>query len=88
MISLDNRVNSTLIEAQIKQYKSDPFRNGATLNLGAIKRLICPVAGILPYLALRGSQPAPLSHAKEGQGLTHHFPGYCAYKTWATLMQL
>ena len=41
-----------------------------TLYLGATDHPICPVAGILPYLALRGNQPGPLFLTKKGQGLT------------------
>ena len=69
-ISLDNRDNPRLIAVSIKQSKTDPFRKGVTLYLGATNHPVCPVAGILPYLALRGGQPGPLFLTKEGQGLT------------------
>ena len=54
----------------IKQSKTDPFWKGVTLYLGATNHPVCPVTGILPYLALRGGQPGPLFLTKEGQGLT------------------
>jgi len=69
-ISLDNRVDPRLIAVCIKQSKTDPFRKGVTLYLGATNHAVCPVAGILPYLALRGNQPGPLFLNKEGRGLT------------------
>ena len=71
-ISLDDRVNPTLIAVHIKQSKTAPFCKGVTLYLGATNHPICPVAGILPYLALRGSQPGPLFLTKDGVGLTRH----------------
>ena len=40
------------------------------LYLGATNHPVCPVTGVLPYLALRGSHPGPLFLTKEGQGLT------------------
>ena len=69
-ISLDNRDNPRLIAVFIKQSKTDPFRKGVTLYLGATNHPVCPVTGVLPYLAIRGSHPGPLFLTKEGQGLT------------------
>ena len=71
-ISLDDRVNPTLIAVHINQSKTDPFRKGVTLYFGATSHPICPLAGILPYLALRGSQLGPLFLTKDGVGLTRH----------------
>jgi len=68
-ISLDNRDNPRLIAASIMQSKTDSFQKRVTLYLGVTNHPFCPVAGILPYLALRGSQPGPLFLTK-GQGLT------------------
>ena len=42
-----------------------------TLHLGATNHHpICPVAGTLPYLALRGNTSGPLFLTEKGQGLT------------------
>jgi len=71
-ISLDGRVNPTLIAVHIKQSKTHPFCTGVTLYLGTTNHPNCPVAGILPYLVLRGSQPGPLFLTKDGVGQTHH----------------
>jgi len=69
-ITLDSRDNPRLIAVSIKQSKTDPFRKGVTLYLGATNHPVWPVSGILPYLALRDNQPGPLFLTKEGQGLT------------------
>ena len=64
-ISLDNRPH--LIAVYIK---TDTFQKGVTLYVGATNHPVCPVAGILPYLALRGGQPGLFFLTKEGKGLT------------------
>ena len=53
-ISLDNKNHPHLIAESIKQSKTDPFQKGMTLYLGATDHPVCPVAGILPYLAVKG----------------------------------
>ena len=68
-ISLNNRDKLCLIAVFIKQSKTDPFRKGVTLYLGATNHPVCPVTGVLPYLALRDNHPGPLFLTKEGQGL-------------------
>lgn len=69
-ILLDNRDNPHLIAVFIKRSKTDPFRKGVRLYLGSTNHPVCPVAGILPYLALRGDRPGPLFLTKDGKGLT------------------
>ena len=54
----------------IKQSKTDPFRQGASLYLGKTDSFICPVTGILPFLAVRGNQDGPLFMLKDGRMLT------------------
>ena len=69
-ISVDSRSNPRLIKVHIKQSKTDPFRQGADVYLGATDNPICPVSGILPYLAVRGTQPGPLFISSDGRSLT------------------
>ena len=69
-ISVDSCSNPRLIKVHIKQLKTDPFRQGVDIFLGATDSPICPVAGILPYLAVRGSQPGPLFITNDGKNLT------------------
>ena len=73
-ISVDSRDNPSLLKVTIKQSKTDPFRQGVQIYLGATNTPVCPVIGILPYLAQRGHQPGPLFLTESGQGLTRqHF---------------
>ena len=69
-ISIDNRCNPRLIKVHIKQSKTDPFREGVDIYLGATDNPICPVSGILPYLAVKGTQPGPLFITNDGKYLT------------------
>jgi len=70
-VSFDNRTNPRLLQVAIKQSKTDPFRRGINIYLGATDSTICPVRAILTYLALRGGQAGPLFITEEGRGLTH-----------------
>ena len=52
-VSIDNRNNPQQLRISIKQSKTDPFRKGVDIFLGATNSNVCPVKGILPYLAVR-----------------------------------
>ena len=69
-ISMDNRDNPNVLRIRIKQSKTDPFRQGVQIYLGATNTNVCPILGILPYLARRGTQPGPLFLTENSQGLT------------------
>jgi len=56
-ISVDNCSNPRLIKLRIKQSKTDPFRQGADIYLGATDT---PFSELMPYLTERGAQPGPL----------------------------
>ena len=72
-ISVDSRTNPSLLKVTIKQSKTDPFRMEVNIYLGATDRPICPVVGILPYLAVRGNLAGPLFITEDGKGLTRQF---------------
>ena len=69
-ISIDCRDNPQLMKVTLKQSKTDPFRVGVDLYLGATGATICPVRGLLPYLALRGHHKGPLFILEDGKYLT------------------
>jgi len=71
-IAVDNRKNPRLLKVTLKESKTDPFRKGVHIYLGATDRTICPILGILPYLAARGNTPGPLFITEDGYGLTRH----------------
>jgi len=59
-ISVDNRANPRIIRVHIKQSKTNPFRQGTDVYLSITDNFICPIAGLIPYLIIRGAQPGPL----------------------------
>ena len=73
-IAVDNPASPTVVGVSIKQSKTDPFRQGVNLFLGKTSTDLCPVAALLNYLVVRGSEPGSLFHFKDGQVLTRqHF---------------
>ena len=62
-----------MLKISIKQSKTDPFRRGVDIYLGATDDTLCPMRGILPYLALRGDCRGPLFMLEDGRGLTRQF---------------
>ena len=57
---MDNLANPRLIKFRIKQSKTNPFRQGTDLYLSITDNSICPIAGLIPYLTIRGAQPGTL----------------------------
>lgn len=69
-VSIDNVDNPQSISLRIKQSKTDPFRQGATIHLSKTDRLLCPVSALLAYMVWRGKGEGPLFLQKGGQPLT------------------
>ena len=44
----------------LKASKTDPFRLGVSVHLGATGRAVCPVSALKQFLFLRGTAPGPL----------------------------
>ena len=63
----------------IKASKTDQFRKGAHVVLGATSSDLCPVAALLDYLAFWGRTPGPLFQLKDGKPLKR--------RTFATSVQ-
>ena len=73
-ISIDSRDNPQLIKVTLKQSKTDLFRRGVDLYLGAKGAITYPVKGLLPYLALRGHHKGPLFILEDGKYLIYQHP--------------
>ena len=69
-LAVDNKAHPHLLRVIIKQSKTNPFHQGVTLFLGRKESSICPVTGILPFLAIRGSKVGPLFVLRYGRMLT------------------
>ena len=60
-----------MIKISVKQSKTDPFHQGVDLYLGKTNKDICPVKGILQYLAIHGNQLGLLFIGNDRKMLTH-----------------
>ena len=58
-IAVDSHKNTSTISVKIKASKTDPFRQGVTIYLGATGTNLCPVKAILAYIAVQGSKQGP-----------------------------
>ena len=69
-IQVDSKCKPTMIRVNIKASKTDPFRQGVSLYLGATNMQLCPVMAVLSYMVVRGNSPGPLFHWQNGSYLT------------------
>ena len=63
-VKVDSHINPTHMEVRIKASKTDPFRQGFTVQLGATQRTL------RVFLVLRGTDPGPLFKLENGKFLT------------------
>ena len=69
-LTLDNRCSPTTVQLCIKQSKTDPYREGASVFLSKTNKSICPVDAIVKYLIIRGKRNGPLFLWPNGMKLT------------------
>ena len=69
-VKVDSHLKPSRLEICIKASKTDPFRQGFTIHLGATYRALCPVEAMLGFLILRGDGPGALFKWQSGKFLT------------------
>ena len=69
-VAIDDPTQPSMLRVTIKQSKTDPFRKGVNLFVGRTHSPLCPVAAVLDYLAVRGTEPGPLFRYEDGRMLT------------------
>lgn len=69
-VSVDRHHHPSMVRVFLKQSKTDPFRMGVPIFLGRSDGDLCPVAAILGYLVVRGSDDGPLFRFSDGRPLT------------------
>ena len=72
-VAIDSPTTPSIMRVTLKQSKTDPFRQGVDIFLGATKNPLCPVMAMLAYLAIRGSAAGPLFIRSNGSPLTRSF---------------
>ena len=69
-VRVDDHHKPTCISLFLSKSKTDPYGKGITLFVGTTGSLLCPVAAVLAYLAIRPSTPGPLFLLSSGVPLT------------------
>lgn len=59
-VASDSRSAPTFVQLTLKASKTDPFRQGTKVVLGATRDDLCPVSALFSYLRLRGGADGPL----------------------------
>ena len=72
-LALDNHNDPTVARLQIKQSKTDPFRQGVEVFLGKTDSAICPIQAIILYICVRSPNPGQLFILTSGVPLTRTF---------------
>ena len=69
-VKIDSSDDPRCVSIRIKQSKTDPFRMGISIHLNKTDQPLCPVAALLSYLVVRGTQDGPLFQFENGTPLT------------------
>ncbi len=69
-ISIDSRDNPQVLIVLLRHSKTDPFGAGVHLYFGRTGDILCPVAAMLGYLALRPASAGPLFLFEDGTPLS------------------
>ena len=69
-VRVDNYHNPGYLQVRLKESKTDPFRQGVNVYVGATHSELCPVAAVLSFMVARGNQPGPLVTREDGKFLT------------------
>ena len=69
-VQVDRTINPTVLLLRIKASKTDQFRKGHTVRIGATGAKICPIRALMSFLHLRGSGPGPLLRHETGEALS------------------
>ena len=59
-VATDSRDKPSMLRVHLKRSKYDQFGRGVDVFVGRTGNVLCPVAAVLAYLAVRGSSPGPL----------------------------
>jgi len=72
-IRIDSHTSPSFLQVQIKASKTDPYRQGVTLYIGATGTDLCPVTAVVSYMMDRGTKPGPFFTRTDGRYLTREY---------------
>ena len=72
-VGIDSHNNPQVLIVHLRHSKTDQFGAGVHLYLGKTGDILCPVAGVLGYLAIRPPDPGPLFIHQDGRPLSRKY---------------
>lgn len=73
-VAIDSIQSPSLIRVSLRQSKTDQLRKGVDVFVGKTGCPLCPVIGVVAYMAARGNQTGPFFQLQNGTPLTKaHF---------------
>ena len=72
-LSVDSHMAPKMVGLRIKQTKTNPFRQGVDIYIGATGGRVCPVMAIIRYFGVRNPTAGPLFILQSGTPLTQTF---------------
>jgi hypothetical protein len=69
-VAIDNPQAPQTLRINLKQSKTDQFSSGVEVYVGRTGCALCPVAGVLAYMAIRETLPGPFFKFQNGCPLT------------------
>ena len=72
-IKVDDKRNPTYLQVSIKASKTDPYRQGVKLYIGATNVELCPVTAVISFKVARDNSSGPLFRRQDGKYMTGDF---------------
>lgn len=69
-VAIDNQQHPQTLRIHLKRSKTDQLGAGADIFIGRTDCPLCPVAGVVAYMAARGTQPGPFFRFRNSHPLT------------------
>ena len=67
---MDDPVDTSMLRVKLKYSKTDQYGRGVEVFVGRTGCTLCPVAGTLAYMAVRGTQAGSFFRFRDGTPLT------------------
>ena len=69
-VAVDDKNSPSMVRIHLKRSKCDQFGKGVDIIIGRTDTLICPVAALVAYIALRQDQPGPFFISRQNTPVT------------------
>ena len=72
-VSINDHSPSTIVKVHLKYSKTNQWEKGVDIFLGATGCSLCPVAGVVEYMSVRGGSPGPFFKLENERPLTKSY---------------